>query len=465
MLVTGGAKPRTGARIGLRLVSFLLLIFILFAIFYYRASLTSLNQKLGMQPAKGAVALRSLPYPFRAALGLTLSPGQGLTLDQYVEVLRHLVSSPLEEGGKGLGLEVGGSVFFYPPSPDWTAYLNPPGPEGQENRMIYNALIRAGIIDVLDSYGQDVRFNREMAEHALKALSEQGLNLSTWADRFKSPDNIDSSGGRGSHPNRMAYHLDLTVAAGLKYFWLGRDTSIVGQEVPFDWDTFLSLYDSHDFFRSGLGMFLVFGRHLAMVMAWSSDDALRDNRLLAPVVFRNGSKGYEYIRYTPLGPADSVAEVLGQRFLDRLTYVNGRSIVNIQLKPGPDGTVLQEGDLGALEVLARKRNKGDILVTSASRLLDLTALSQNLVWRVEQDQERLRIVIEKIEDPLTGPREPRLEELAGLTFYVPESLEAGIFIGDQELRVKRNLIDHTGRESISLPWPSLSFPDLSRQEE
>jgi hypothetical protein len=464
LLGADGAKPRSGARIGFRLIALLLLFFALFALFYYRASLTGLNQRLGQTPTQGQVSLRGLPYPFRAALGLTLSPDKGLTLDQYVGALRRLVSSPLDEQGQGLGLDVGGSVFFYPPGPDWTAYLNPPGPEGRENRRIYNSLIRAGIIDVLDSYGQDVRFSREMAEHALKALSEQGLTLSTWADRFKSPDNIDSSGGRGSHPSRMAYHLDLTVEAGLKYFWLGRDTPLVGQEVPFDWDTFLSLYDSRMFFRSSLGMLMVFGRHLAMVMAWSSNDALRDNLLLAPIEFSNGLKGYEYIRYRPLGGGESPASVLNARFLERLTAVNGRSIVNIKLKPSPEGDLFQEDDLDALEELAGKRNRGEILVTSASRLLDLTALSRSLVWRVEEGGERLKIVIEKIEDPLTGPREPRLEELAGLTFYVPESMNAGVFIGGKELRVKRNLIDHTGRESISLPWPKVGFPDLDRQD-
>lgn len=464
MLAAGGAKPRPGARIGFRLVALLLLFFALFALFYYRASLSGLNQRLAHTPTQGNVSLRSLPYPFRAGLGLTLSPDQGLTLEKYVETLRRLINSPLDDQGQGLGLEVGGSVIFYPPSPEWAAYLNPPGPEGQEKRRIYNSLIRAGIIDVLDSYGQDVRFNREMAEQALKALSEQGLTLSTWADRFKSPDNIDSSGGRGSHPNRMAYHLDLTVEAGLKYFWLGRDTSLVGQEVPFGWDTFLTLYDGQSFFRSSLGMLLLFGRHLAMVMAWSSDDALRDNLLLAPVAFRNGSKGYEYIRYRPLGGGDSPAQVLKSRFLDRLVEVGGKSIVNILLKPEPEGELFREQDLAALEELAGRRNSGEIMVTSASRLLDLTALSRNLVWRVEEGGDTLKIIIEKIEDPLTGPREPRLEELAGLTFYVPESLSAGIFVGGKELRAKRNLIDYTGRESISLPWPRVGFPDLDRQE-
>lgn len=343
------------------------------------------------------------------------------------------------------------------------AYFNPPGPEGEQTRMIYNSLIRAGIIDVLDSYGQDVRFTREMAEHAIKALSDQGLTLTAWADRFKSPDNIDSLGGRGGHVNRMAYHLDLTLEAGLKYFWLGRVTSIMGQNNAFDWDTFLSLYDREEILKSSLGMLLTLGRHVTMVLAWSADDPVRNNRLLSPKKLRNGSMGYEYIRYQPLGSEASLGTTLTENFLNRLLDTGGRSIVNIKLEPNQDGEVFSKGDRAVLANVAEKKKQGMLLVTTAGRLLDLTALERNLVWEVENGPDWVKIIIKGINDPLSGQREPRLEELAGLTFYVPESSKASLFVGERELKVKKNLIDRTGRESISLPWPNLAFPDILRQ--
>ena len=344
------------------------------------------------------------------------------------------------------------------------AYFNPPGPEGEQTRMVYNSLIRAGIIDVLDSYGQDVRFTREMAGYALKALSEQGLTMSAWADRFKSPDNIDSLGGRGGHSGRMAYHLDLTVKAGFRYFWLGRVTSLMGQDILFDWDTFLSLYDDRDVIKSSLGVFLAYGRHLALSLAWSDDDAVRNNSLLAPVKLRDGSMGYEYIRYRPFGSDKSLNATLSDKFLARLLDTGGRSIVDLILEPDEKGEVFSAEDLKVLTAVAGKKAEGVLMVTTASRLLALTALERNLVWRVETALDRVKIVIEEIDDPLTGPREPRLEELAGLTFYVPESSKASLWIGEKELKVTRNLIDYTGRESISLPWTYLGFPDLPNHD-
>jgi len=48
-----------------------------------------------------------------------------------------------------------------------------------------------------------------------------------------------------------------------------------------------------------------------------------------------------------------------------------------------------------------------------------------------------------------------------MTFYVPKASSAGVTVnGEQVADVVRNGPDHTGRESVSLPWPRLTFPDL-----
>ncbi len=461
MLGEGGPRSRAGRPIWVKAVLVLLLASTLIVLLYYQATLTNINQALKQSGRNGPVSLRNLPYPYQAALGLTLSPGPGLTQDQYLSSLRHLVASPAADE-PGLGLEAGGGIFFYPPSEEWMAYFNPPGPEGDQARMSYNSLIRAGIIDVLESYGQDVRFTREMAAHALKALTDQGLTMTTWADRFKSPDNIDSLGGRGSHSNRMAYHLDLTVKAGFKYFWLGRESSIMGQDIILDGDAFLSLYDGREMLGSSLGTLLTFGRHLALALAWPAEDAVRNNSLLAPVKLRDGAMGYEYIRYQPFGADRSLRSVLSEKFLSRLLETGGRSIIDITLKPDQEaGDVFSQDDLDVLAHVAEENRRGKLLVTTATRLLDLTALERNLVWRTQTEADRVKIIIEQINDPLTGPREPRLEELAGMTFYVPDSSKAALYVNNRELKLKRNLIDFTGAESISLPWPYLEFPDLT----
>ena len=49
-----------------------------------------------------------------------------------------------------------------------------------------------------------------------------------------------------------------------------------------------------------------------------------------------------------------------------------------------------------------------------------------------------------------------------MTFYVPDSSKAALYVNNRELKLKRNLIDfNRRRKSISLPWPYLEFPDLT----
>lgn|GEM_PF-3409816 len=453
----GQRRRRAGWRwgiIGVLLVAVVCLL-------YYRATVVELNQTLIQPRAVGPAQLRPLPYPFRAAVGLTLAPGPGLDLQSYLGILEKLNNGSQD---REPGLEAGGSFFFYPPSEDWLAYFNPPGANGNDIRQSLDALIRAGIVDVLDSYGQDQRFKREMAQQALAALAEQGLTLQTWADRFKSPDNISLGGGRGGHPNRMAYHLDLTIKAGFKFFWLGRSTPLLGQEAPIDWGTFFSLYRRDDPLASLITITGVFARHFGSVLTGSSKDVLTTNRLLAKVKFKDGSSGFEYVRYKPPGQDQSLAASLPSQNLEQLVLLGARIMVGVVLERGPSGELLSPEDSRALDNLTLMGRQGLILVTTATRLLNATLVTRNLRWRAEDKDGETKVLIVSLDDPLTGPRKPTLTELAGLTFYVPNSARARLFLDGQELPVHRNLIDFTGRESISLPWPWIEFSGLDKRQ-
>ncbi|MBW1713628.1 MAG: hypothetical protein JRJ59_10815, partial [Deltaproteobacteria bacterium] len=452
---------KNGKRWGRKLTVLVPLVLAGVVLVYYWASLASLNQSLTQPRTHGPVQLRPLPFPFRAAVALTLRPGPETSLDDFVQALRYLNSTQQTPLGLGLGLEAGGSFIFYPPAPGWATYFNPPGPAGLEVRQVFNSLIRAGVLDVLESYGQDVHFKREMAEQALAALADQGLSLNTWADRFESLDNLALSGGRGAHPGRMAYHLDLTTKAGFKFFWLGQTTCLIGQDVPVDWQTFLSLYRASEPLSSYADIVLAFGRHLAAMLTASSNDVKRNNRLMSPVTFKDGSRGYEYIRFEPSGRKQDLASALSRDKLDRLVDVGGKAMVSVVYKPGPFGRIFLKQDEKALRELAQRRRQGQIMVTTASRLLTYSAAFENLKWTTERRGDEVVIRIKEIDDFPTGPRSPNLAELAGMTFYVPQASKTRLFCGDKELELKRNLIDRTGRESVSLPWSGLQCPQPS----
>jgi hypothetical protein len=73
----------------------------------------------------------------------------------------------------------------------------------------------------------------------------------------------------------------------------------------------------------------------------------------------------------------------------------------------------------------------------------------------------IRIDVQKA--PSAPPIQPALapSDLEGLTFYVPAGREVQLFVeGRQRSDVRLNPPDHTGRPSVSLPWPRLRLPDL-----
>jgi len=427
---------------------------------YYWASAAGLNRELTTPRTSGPAELRPLPYPYRAAVGLTLSPEPGLDLKGLAKALRLVNAAQDPASGAGLGLEAGGSLLFYPPSPDWLAYFNPPGPEGDEGRRVLNALIRAGLVDVLDSYGPGADFSRESAERALAALAEQGLFIQTWADRFAGPDNLRLGGGRGASRGRLAYHLDLTLKAGFRFFWLGRTSRLIGQDSPVGWSSFSSLYRAEhplDSLGQAAGAWL---QHFLDVIAADETNARRANRLFSPIEFSDGSKAFEFVRYGHgLEPVE-LAQVLSRANLDRLVEQGGKMIIAGRLRPEPSGRPLSPGDEAALRRLAARQAEDQILVCTATRLLTYARTWRYLKWRAEPQNGQVSIFLEGMDDPVDGPRKPGLSELAGLTFYVPSATRAKIVYDGREMLLERHLIDPSGRESVSLPWPRLSLPDL-----
>jgi len=427
---------------------------------YYWASVAGLNRELTVPRTSGPAELRPLPFPYRAAVGLTLAPEPGLDLNGFVKALWLVNTAPDKAAGAALGLEAGGSLLFYPPSPDWLAYFNPPGPEGDAGRRVLNALIRAGLVDVLDSYGLEADFSRESAERALAALAEQGLFLQTWADRFSGPDNLRLGDGRGASRGRLAYHLDLTLKAGFRFFWLGRTSRLIGQDAPVGWSSFSSLYRSEhplDSLGQEAGVWL---QHFLDVIATDETNARRANRLFSPIEFSDGNKAFEFVRYGPDQEPVELAQAFSRANLDRLVEQGGKMIIAGRLRPGPSGRPLPPEDEAALRRLAARRAADQVLVCTATRLLTYTRTWRYLKWRAEAQNGGVSIFLEGLDDPVDGPRKPGLSELAGLTFYVPSATRARIIYDGREMLLERHLIDPSGRETVSLPWPRLSLPEL-----
>lgn len=455
------SNPKPAAtRSGRPFVFFGLVLVLLILVFLFNASLQDINSRLVHPSPTGPVSLRPLPHPYSAAVALNIKPGYGLKLDRYTDLLRQL-NSPRPVG---FGLEAGGSFFFFPPDGDWPAYFNPPGPEGQPVRRVFNALIRSGLIDVLDSYGGGDGLNRDSAKRALAELESQGLILRTWSDRFGNLDDLGHDLGRGAYAGRMAYHLDLTREAGFDFFQLGRQSRIVGQNAPIYWSSLFNRFDPASPVDSLGDVIAVLAKRFALVLTGDEGDLLRSNKLIAPTTLPGEVKVMEYVTFRPPGGQSVLGAGLSAKALDHLIRLGGEMILTPVIEPGEKDSLLSPEDRTALERLSGLYHEGRVMVTTTTRLLNYTAAHDYLVWSAETKGQDTVINLEAIDDPIKGRRPPQLNELAGLTFYVPQAARASILVNGRKVKTIQHLLDYTGRESVSIPWPRLVFPNLPNLE-
>lgn len=86
--------------------------------------------------------------------------------------------------GRGVGLEVGNSIYFDMP-PGHFSYWN--ADEGSREKI--RALIRSGHIDCLHSFG-DWATTRAHVERAWRELEKHDCHLRVWVDHSKAPTNF-----------------------------------------------------------------------------------------------------------------------------------------------------------------------------------------------------------------------------------------------------------------------------------
>jgi len=102
----------------------------------------------GTAATRNNVRLRSLPYPYRAMLAICSDLDETPDRRTYWEIMRFLNTTLPTPIGRGVGLEVGNSIYFDMPA-DQFAYWT----TDDAGRDMIRSLIRTGHIDCLHSYG------------------------------------------------------------------------------------------------------------------------------------------------------------------------------------------------------------------------------------------------------------------------------------------------------------------------
>ena len=261
-----------------------------------------------------------------------------------------------------------------------------------------------------------------------------GCRLKVWVDHSTAPTNFgpDIMRGSGDVPGSPAYHADLTAAYGIRYVWRGRTTSITGQDTPIRLRSLKSILDpthpvasTRTAAKQAVKIWL--GR-----LSHTSWEMHAANRVCRPSRLRDGRPVWEFLRSNPhwAGPgigatADGIASVLTQRFLDQLVQREAVCALYTHLGKVKDPRCpFGERTQAAFRRLAAMHERGAIHVTTTHRLLRYLTVRDSVRFTTSRVAGRTVIVIQSVEDPVSGSYEPSPDDVIGLTF-ANESLRHG----------------------------------------
>jgi hypothetical protein len=385
--------------------------------------------------APAAVSMRPWPYPYRAALAICSDLDETPTAADYFEMARFLNTNEQTRLGIGVNLEIGNSIYFDMPASQFS-YWN--GDDAARAHL--RALIQSGYVDCLHSFG-DLAATRGHAGRALDDLARHGCGLKVWIDHAVAPSNFgaDIMQGSGDVVGSEVYHADLTMAFGIEYVWRGRVTSVIGQDAARRLSGIASP-------RHPVASALTVAREAAKGALARAHHAKyaphAANDLLWPAALRSGQPAVEFLRSNPSwagisvhDTADGLGEVINAGLLHRLVDRQAACV---------------------LELVARARSDGELMVTTTRRLLDFCRARRTASWTATADGDGVRIDISTAALPSIERR--RLE---GLTFYTETASRVRLVVdGRDEQALRVNPPDHTGCPSVSIAWPRLSFPQL-----
>lgn len=368
----------------------------------------------------------------------------------FFEIMRYLNTTEETSMGRGIGLEVGNSIYF-DMSPGQFSYWN----TDDEGRAMIRSLIQSGHIDCLHSFG-DLATTRKHAERALDELTRNNCKLEVWVDHATAPTNFgrDIMQGQGDIEESEAYHADLSTKYGIRYVWLGRVTSVIGQDVPRSLSGIWN--QTHPIISTGT-LLKEYTKGLLAYLGNPKYAMHGPNQVMREVCLRSGQKVCEFMRSSPHwggvsynDGADGLTEVLTEDVLSRLVERESVCILYTHLGKFDGREPFSGAVKNALRSLA-SYSTDKILVTTTSRLLNYCRVTRDLQLSASMKGEHPAV------DVLTKENE---KNLAGLTIYTPDPEKTRVIINGCEItNLQHNAPDQNGQSSVSLPWPRLAFPE------
>jgi glycosyltransferase involved in cell wall biosynthesis len=418
-------------------------------------------------PDNGKVSLRRFPHPYRAAIAICSDIDETKTTEEFLEIQRFLNTKNATSMGEGVGLEIGNSFYFYDQEGGFSYFSH----DERAQRVIIE-LIRAGYIDCLHTYG-DAAMSRDQVLRALAALCKADCTLDVWVNHHGARTSLGRKFEymfgecRGDDPRSDAYHADATLDYGIRFAWIGATTRLVGQSSANSSASLSTVFDLQYPLRSSVSVLKEMRK--SALGRWGDERYVmcRQNRLTRPTQLEDGQRVHEFVRYCnhPVGVSHGatsrgLAYAISRRALDRLKATQGFMIVYTHLgKNGDCEQFIAPETQERLRDLERDYRNGEVYVTTTSKLLNYHHAHQYAAWSYQQTNGCTQIHIHCLDDPAFGKIIPTIEQLQGLTFYVPDSSRADIYVQGVKVKgVQRHPADDSGMASVTIPITYLSFP-------
>jgi hypothetical protein len=382
------------------------------------------------------VRLRKLPYPYQAMLAIN-SGVERTSLESFREVHRFLNTRERTPLGRGLGLDIAGSLSVFGQRPGELALLVGGCESAEADEVSHYA--RTGWIDTLHTFGTpgSEAFGREHARTAIETLRARGLHLATWVNgrgRASGQNFGTRSSTRGDVPGAREFHTDLLLDYGVQFAW----NQATG--AAFGFDRMLRPMQLRDGQR-----LWGFSRHTTEVGSAAERIATEHG-----VKLGRNEHGEELC---PNWWPELLPYQLSEEKLDRLLARGQFCVIAQNLGASGGNEVLSADAIGALRRLRQHQDDGRLLVARTSRMLEYQRVSEHLAYEVGSGG-RLEIEITSVRDPVLGTFVPAIEQLRGITFHVSDPSDATLFVGGRPIP-KRELVlaeDDAGGPTIAIRW-------------
>ncbi len=419
------------------------------------------------------IELRKYPFPYRSAFTIC-SDIDECSIDTFLTLHKFLNTCEQTEIGEGLGLDIGDTFWLFSANTHDVALFDGLTSKLSPSASIVVDFIRAGYLDCLHSYGDFVPndFSRKTMRKAIKRgldfLEEENLHVDTWINHGGPAEKVNlwarnHLSYEGDNPNSNLYHFDLLKSYGIQFVWSDELTDHLLHEVDFGYAPIsISWLKSVTTFKNIVKHLTRNKGKVRSIKTLNNileHKQLRDNNSI--LLFKRFHRGTKNMWDGP--NREGLARQLTETVLNQLIKREATSIVytHMGMTERPHKADLFDPEtIEGLRRLSLEHRKGNIFVTTTSRLLNFIVRRDGLIWHTNTlENGIIDIHLESIKDVGYGTKSIKPSDLEGLCFRTLTPDHVRIWLGNSLLNADIDReYDGTGY-CTGFSFSKLKFPE------